>query len=61
MNIGGMMFAFGMVIVMIGVGMENIASSFLVSATGLFVMWVSAFIMMNEKSDWIDEDFHIKK
>ena len=56
-----MMFAFGMVIVMIGVGMENIASSFLVSATGLFVMWVSAFIMMNEKSDWIDEDFHIKK
>ena len=54
--IGKTLFAFGMGIIFVGVSFEDIAVSFFVSAIGIFNMWVGTVIMINEKSEWIDED-----
>ena len=48
MKIGGIMFAFGMSVVLIGLSMDSMASSFATGMTGLFVMWVSLGIIINE-------------
>ena len=54
--LGKSIFLFGMALVSLGVGFESISTSFVVCAIGIFNMWVSIAIMINEKSEWIDED-----
>ena len=54
--LGKSIFLFGMALIFLGVGFESISTSFIVCAIGIFNMWVSVGIMINEKSEWIDED-----
>lgn len=60
MKVGGMIFTLGMFIMCIGVGFEDLATSFAISWFGLFMMWVSVAVMISEKSEWLEEDIFDK-
>ena len=56
MKIGGIMFTFGLFLVIMGVGFENLATSFVIASLGMFTMFISIGVMIGEDSDWIDND-----
>ena len=45
----------------IGVWVLDFAVSMVISWTGLFIMWASVIVMINEKSEWLDKDLFDNK
>ena len=60
MKVGGLIFTLGMFVMIIGISFEDFAVSMAISWTGLFIMFFSVFIMIWEKSEWLDEDLFDK-
>tara|TARA_Y100000356_G_C11041120_1_gene173592 strand:+ start:33 stop:215 length:183 start_codon:yes stop_codon:yes gene_type:complete len=60
MKVGGLIFVLGLWTMVIGIGFTEFAVSMAISWTGLFIMFASVFVMINEKSEWLDEDLFDK-
>ena len=60
MKVGGLIFVLGLWTMIIGIGFTDFAVSMAISWTGLFIMFASVFVMINEKSEWLDEDLFDK-
>tara|TARA_B100000902_G_scaffold147613_1_gene144495 strand:- start:173 stop:355 length:183 start_codon:yes stop_codon:yes gene_type:complete len=60
MKVGGLIFTLGLWTMIIGICFLDFAVSMAISWTGLFIMFASVVVMINEKSEWLDEDLFDK-